>query len=120
VTGIPAGDAIRMLNADHYLRQVQELRHALSDARWRIGVLEELLADSVAETQEVACELLDERALLERALPIVRYVSMGRGFVGVEPYPDAAARALLGAIEEKSNSEAGKSNSNASDPGEVQ
>lgn len=30
--------------------------------------------------------------LLRAALPIISYVSMGRGYVDVEPYPDAAAR----------------------------
>jgi chromosome segregation ATPase len=32
------------------------------------------------------------REALERALPIIEYVSRGKGFVGVAPYPDALAR----------------------------
>jgi hypothetical protein len=36
------------------------------------------------------------RAECEAMRPIVEYVSRGRGFVGVEPYPDASARRALG------------------------
>jgi hypothetical protein len=32
-------------------------------------------------------------------LTVLRYVSAGRGYVDVEPYPDAAARRVLGAID---------------------
>jgi hypothetical protein len=31
-------------------------------------------------------------------LDVLRYVSMGRGYVDVEPYPDARARRALGRI----------------------
>lgn len=37
-------------------------------------------------------------ALRERVLPILEYVSRGRRFVDVEPYPDAEARAVLGEV----------------------
>ncbi|TQS30024.1 hypothetical protein [Microbispora sp. KK1-11] len=39
-------------------------------------------------------------AALERLVKVAEYVSRGRGFVGVEPYPDATARFALGAIME--------------------
>lgn len=40
---------------------------------------------------------LEAADALGAARSIVEYVSRGRGFVDVEPYPDAAARAVLGA-----------------------
>lgn len=47
-------------------------------------------------TPQLADELTDRIAYLEtilrQALPVVEYVSTGRGFVDVEPYPDARAR----------------------------
>ncbi|GIH95343.1 hypothetical protein ACFFMN_23565 [Planobispora siamensis] len=36
--------------------------------------------------------------LYDRLISIAAYVSRGRGYVGVEPYPDATARATLGAL----------------------
>jgi hypothetical protein len=48
--------------------------------------------------------LLDEgkvmvsREALDRLVKVAVYVSRGRGFVDVEPYPDATARAALGAL----------------------
>jgi hypothetical protein len=36
----------------------------------------------------------------EKILKVVEYVSMGRGYIGVEPYPDATARFALGELQE--------------------
>lgn len=35
------------------------------------------------------------RAVAEAARPVLGYVSMGRRYVDVEPYPDATARRVL-------------------------
>lgn len=43
-------------------------------------------------------EIARLRAALAATLPVLQYVSNGRSFVDVEPYPDAAARKLLGEI----------------------
>lgn len=54
------------------------------------GVAEHALAAAYRELE----------ALLAEATPILGYVSRGRGFVDVEPYPDAAARRVLGCFAE--------------------
>jgi hypothetical protein len=51
-------------------------------------------AESFIASEPPTSETAAERADAMR--PIVEYVSRGRGFVDVEPYPDAAARAILG------------------------
>lgn len=38
------------------------------------------------------------RAALAATLPVLQYVSYGRRYVDVQPYPDATARKLLGEI----------------------
>lgn len=53
----------------------------------------------IAETGQVAAELATERNWVQRALPVLRYVSAGRAHVDVGPYPDATARALLGELD---------------------
>lgn len=60
-------------------------------------------ADQRSEVEILATELLIERELIEQALPVLRYVSAGRRYVDVEPYPDAAARALLGELEREAD-----------------
>jgi hypothetical protein len=39
-------------------------------------------------------------AALRDAVKVLRYVSAGRGYVDVEPYPDALARRTLGALDD--------------------
>jgi hypothetical protein len=46
-------------------------------------------------------ELEAERDRLREAIPVLEYVSRGRRFVDVEPYPDATARRVLGALEDR-------------------
>lgn len=41
------------------------------------------------------------RDAYEGLVKVAQYVSRGRGFVGVEPYPDATARMALGALSER-------------------
>lgn len=41
----------------------------------------------------------------DRLVKVAAYVSRGRGFVGVEPYPDATARMALGALPERTQSD---------------
>lgn len=39
-------------------------------------------------------------AVVERMVRVCRFVSMGRGYIGEEPYPDSLARSALGALGE--------------------
>lgn len=54
---------------------------------------------AVMRDEHTAIFALYRRAcdLLEQARPVLEHVSRGRGFLGVEPYPDATARRVLGA-----------------------
>lgn len=38
--------------------------------------------------------------IIVACIPILEYVSRGKGYVGVEPYPDASARRVLGMIRD--------------------
>lgn len=46
------------------------------------------------------------RETCERILEVLRYVSGGRNFVDVEPYPDAAARLALAELQDTANGQA--------------
>lgn len=40
------------------------------------------------------------REAFDRLTQVAAYVSMGRGYIGVQPYPDATARAALGMLDQ--------------------
>lgn len=42
----------------------------------------------------------------QRLVNVAEYVSMGRSYVGVKPYPDATARFALGALSETGEADA--------------
>ncbi len=44
-----------------------------------------------------------DRLWVQRAIPVLRYVSAGRSYVDIEPYPEATARALLGELEQRTD-----------------
>ena len=50
--------------------------------------------------QEIIKDFRFLLTIIEDAVPILAYVSAGRGYVGVARYPDAEARALLGKLGE--------------------
>jgi hypothetical protein len=78
----------------------EEDRTDVADIRAGLAAAAPLIAaQAIAETQEVAAELATEREWVQRAAKVLRYVSAGRRFVDVEPYPDAAARKLLGELD---------------------
>lgn len=89
------------LIVEHYLRS----RKSATDDR---PTAEEFAAFNAAlasryddrpEADVLAAELATERHWVDRAASVLRYVSAGRSYVDVEPYPEAAARALLGELE---------------------
>lgn len=59
----------------------------------------ELCAQIVAN-QQLARKLALAEDALRAAFPVVAYVSTGRSFVGVEPYPDATARRVAALIDD--------------------
>jgi hypothetical protein len=62
--------------------------------------------DSAATAGRALRELSEVRALIARMRPVLEYVSRGRGYVGVEPYPDATARFALGALDDAAHAAA--------------
>jgi hypothetical protein len=57
----------------------------------------------VTEALDYLAEVKDDDRLtraLRDAVTVLRYVSAGRGYVDVEPYPDALARRALGALDD--------------------
>jgi hypothetical protein len=77
------------------------------------AVVEVLVSPSRTVTVQLDIERLKEHvdrriaeqieplaAGLRDAVKVLRYVSAGRGYVDVEPYPDALARRALGALDD--------------------
>jgi hypothetical protein len=64
---------------------IARVRYTRNSKGWATDPFDEAL-DTLARRLEE----LEEG--LEDALPVIEYVSRGRGFFGIEPYPDARAR----------------------------
>ncbi len=86
-------------------RLVQQARDELAPAA--VGFREEVTAELPASHRQAALDagrrpptkaefLPADQLWVQRAVPVLRYVSAGRRYVGTQPYPEAAARALLG------------------------
>ena len=80
------------------------------DTQLVVGVLNDRVQGRVVprvlydDLKQLRDEARDEAAtlrdLLRAALPILAYVSTGRSYVDVEPYPDASARRVAALIDD--------------------
>lgn len=58
------------------------------------------LNEQIVANQKLARRAHELEDVLRAAAKVVAYVSSGRGYIGVKPYPDATARKVLAQIDE--------------------
>lgn len=59
---------------------------------------EDILVPVIGSAAAARISALEE--CIREALPVIEYVSMGRGYIGVKPYPDATARRVNAALRD--------------------